>query len=61
MLAKHQTERAAERALEAELNRRGISTARTDKNEPEIDLIALHAERLIPVQAKECRSATTGF
>jgi hypothetical protein len=52
MLAKHQTERAAERALEAELNRRGISTARTDKNEPEIDLVALHPKRLIPVQVK---------
>jgi hypothetical protein len=52
MLTKQQTERAAERALEAELNRRGISTARTDKNEPEIDLVAIHAERLIPVQVK---------
>jgi hypothetical protein len=51
-LTKQQTERAAERALEAELNRRGISTARTDTNEPEIDLVALHAKRIVPIQVK---------
>jgi len=50
---KHHTQRAAERAVEAELNRRGISTAKTDGNEPGVDLVAIHRRgRLIPVEVK---------
>ena len=52
-LEKHHTQRAAERATEAELNRRGISTAKTDGNEPSIDLVAIHPRgRLIPIEVK---------
>ena len=52
-LERHNTQLAAERASEAELNRRGISTAKTDGNEPGIDLVAIHAKgRLIPIEVK---------
>jgi hypothetical protein len=52
-LEKHQTQRAAERAAEAELNRRGISTAKTDGNLPGIDLVAIHSDgRLTPIEVK---------
>ncbi len=52
-LERHHTQRAAERTAEAELNRRGISTAKTDGNEPGIDLVAIHAKgRLIPIEVK---------
>jgi hypothetical protein len=52
-LEKHQTQRAAERAAEAELNRRGISTAKTDGNQPGIDLVAIHAKGpLVPLEVK---------
>ena len=50
---KHHTQRTAERAVEAELNRRGISTAKTDGNEPGVDLVAIHRSgRLIPIEVK---------
>ena len=49
----HNTQRAAERAVEAELNRRGISTEKTDGNQPGIDLIAICPDnRLVPVEVK---------
>lgn len=50
---KHHIQRSAERAVEAELNRRGISTAKTDTNEPGIDLVAFRPlGPLIPVEVK---------
>jgi hypothetical protein len=52
-LEKRHTQRAAEGATEAELNRRGISTARTYGNEPGIDFVAIHPNgRLFPVEVK---------
>ena len=51
-IKKHHTQRAAECAVEAELNRRGISTAKTEGSEPGIDLVAILPDGFIPVEAK---------
>jgi len=61
-LDKSHTQRAAEGATEAELNRRGISTSRTYGNEPGIDFIAIHSDgRLFPVEVKGQRQHNDWF
>jgi hypothetical protein len=56
------TQRAAEGAVQAELNRRRISTAPTLANEPSLDLIAIHGDgRFTPIEVKGQQNRNTDW
>ncbi len=51
-IQRHHTQRAAVGATEAELNRRAISTTRTDHNQSGVDLVAILADKSITIEVK---------